>query len=197
MNNQRVALDNNQTQATTLPAVGDTSHGQLRLKDTTIERGSVLYKCSKYENFNVDEAKKGCSSNIEDWSGQYFALNRDVSDGYGVDYLDRNGKGTVYIHKFEVTAPIAAIEATGSCIVDGSMSGEEKAALIKAQLENKGVYMHGDKLTTALDYQGKVYIGPCDDEDGDRREVILGEKNLDNIRCIETTPILYKDFMPI
>ncbi|AYV25033.1 hypothetical protein ECB94_27375 (plasmid) [Vibrio mediterranei] len=100
-------------QAATLSAVGDTSHKQLRLKETTLERGAVLYKCSKYENFNADEAKKGCRSNTEDWSGQYFAINRDVSDGYGVDYLNRNGKGTVYLHKFEVTAPIDAIETIG------------------------------------------------------------------------------------
>ncbi|AYV25032.1 hypothetical protein L1D61_25785 [Vibrio mediterranei] len=77
------------------------------------------------------------------------------------------------------------------------MNAEDKAVLVKALLEDKGIYMHGDKLTTALDYRWKAYIGPCDDEEGDRREVILGAKNLDNIRCIETTPIQYKDFMPI
>lgn len=169
---------------------------KVLVQKSEIKIEDKLFKCSRFKNFSFEEAKIGCASTTEDWSGQYFAFNQDLSEGYAVDYLDHNGNGTVYMHKFSANETINCIEAKGNALVDLRESGEAKASLIKLALEGDGFYMGGEKLTTALDQAGFGYIGPCDNDtnDGDRREVVLGEKNITKLRLIETKAITYKWF---
>lgn len=166
------------------------------IQRTEIKIEDKLFKCSRFKYFSFEEAKVGCASITEDWSGQYFAFNQELSEGYAVDYLDDNGNGTVYIHKFSANETINCIEAKGDFLVDLRESGEVKARLIKLALEDDGFYMWGNKLTTALDQAGFGYVGPCNNDttDGDRREVVLGENNITKLRLIETTAITYKGF---
>ena len=42
-----------------------------------------------------------------------------------------------------------------------------------------------------------VYVGPCDSEVGDRREVIFGKNMLDNLEWVAKTPADYKGFNKI
>lgn len=174
------------------------------LTRVTLPVGTVLYKSMRYENFDVDMAISG-QENKEEWEGQYFALDKSISEGYETDYLDEDtGDGIVWIHTFEVTKEITTLHNTARLHGSDEYSGNHKAAAIKYFLiHNPGVI--GGENAKKINYEGNLmptlsrigiaFNGAHDMEGG--REIIIGGEQLKNIKIINSEPHKYKMWMRV
>ncbi|WP_426577549.1 hypothetical protein ACP179_05340 [Xenorhabdus stockiae] len=175
----------------------------------TLKKGTILYKSSRYDN--IDFKKAGLSESSQDeWAGQYFALDSEISKGYDSDYLDDFGNGTSYLHKFKLKKEIKIIENKNKAHGHGVFTQEDKASAIKDFfIENKNVIQnvvidkkitHEKKLMPTLTENKLAFNGPHDLEDnqgvGQGREIIMGAKLAEeNLELEGVEAREYKGFM--
>lgn len=161
--------------------------------------GTVLYKSMRYDSFDAAKALAG-QENKEEWEGQYFALDKAISEGYEMDYLDENtGNGRAWLHTFVVTKDIPILRNTAPRHGDDSYSGGQKAAAVKHFLinnpdilgDNTTAYIHpGKPLMPTLSEMGVAFNGPHDREGG--VEIIIGGEQLKNLDVTHSEPHQYK-----
>jgi insecticidal toxin complex protein TccC len=171
--------------------------GELTLVDLPV--GTILYKSMKYENFDVELAISG-QENKEEWEGQYFALDKEISEGYETDYLDENtGNGRAWLHTFEVTKEIPILHNTAEAYGSDNFTGNDKAAAIRNFLINQPDILgdintkeinHGKPLMPTLTKIGIAFNGPHDLDGG--REIITGGELLRNIKITHSESHAYK-----
>ncbi|CDL84690.1 hypothetical protein [Xenorhabdus szentirmaii] len=170
-----------------------------------LDKGTKIYKLSKYKNFDLEKIK--AAENAQDeWAGQYFALDSKLAEGYSADYIDEDtGNGKVYLHTFEVLNDIPIIKNTNKAHGHGGLSGENKASAIKDFLiENHGVINdniideninHEKPLMPTLTENGFAFNGPHDIEENQGREIILGAELLEgNLKPIKLEVLEYKGY---
>ncbi len=189
----------------------------LQLKDKElslgfIKKGTLLYKASRFESYDYDAAKKGDLEKVHEpdgngdknWVGQYFALDKEISEGYLTDYLDDNGSGITYLHTFEVEKDIPIFKNTNLQYGKTNFSGEEKANAIKDFINTKSFFFRGERvllddhsspLIHTLASKGIAFQGIHDEEGGE--EVIIGQQLLDNLKFKELDVVKFKGYMPI
>jgi hypothetical protein len=174
--------------------------GELTLEALPV--GTILYKSMRYENFDVNLAISG-QENKEEWEGQYFALDKEISEGYEMDYLDADtGNGISWLHTFEVTKEIPILNNMAKAHGNDNLSGKEKAAAIKHFLLNVTEVL-GDENTMEINQEkpliptltriGIAFNSPHDEDGG--REIIMGGDLLRNIKVINSESHKYKMWM--
>lgn len=171
--------------------------GELTLEALPV--GTILYKSMRYESFDVNLAISG-QENKEEWEGQYFALDKEISEGYEMDYLDADtGNGIAWLHTFEVTKEIPILNNMAKAHGKDNLSGKEKAAAIKHFLLNETEVL-GDENTMKINQEkpliptltriGIAFNSPHDEDGG--REIIMGGDLLRNIKVINSEHHKYK-----
>ncbi|AZC51666.1 Putative insecticidal toxin complex [Pseudomonas chlororaphis subsp. piscium] len=178
---------------------------KITLGELTLERlpaGTILYKSMKYDSFDVKLAISG-QENKEEWEGQYFALDKEISEGYETDYLDaETGNGIAWLHTFEVTKEIPALHNIAQAHGSDEFSGNEKAAAIKHFLINEAEVLGEDNtreinqekpLIPTLTRIEIAFNAPHDIDGG--REIIMGGELLRNIKVTNSESHKYKAWM--
>ncbi|WP_411703556.1 RHS repeat-associated core domain-containing protein [Edaphovirga cremea] len=153
-----------------------------------LAKGSTLYKSSVFENFNLSLADE--SDN--DWSGTYFALNENVSEGYLADYISPDNK-MAYLHKFEVIKDIKLFQFSDTFLADGTIPQEVKAKKLKEILKTKGIFRNNrvkesEKFTQILETHGYGYKGSVTEGE---HEIILRNNLKIRLRSVGTTTYVY------
>lgn len=171
--------------------------GELTLEH--LPAGTVLYKSMRYDSFDASKAIAG-QKNEQEWEGQYFALDKSISEGYEMDYLDENtGNGEAWLHTFVVTKDIPILHNTAPHHGDDGYSGDQKASAVKQFLinnpdilgDNTTVSIHqGKPLVPTLSEMGVAFNGPHDMEDG--REIIIGGELLNALEVTHSEPHQYR-----
>ncbi|KWB68131.1 hypothetical protein WL40_13920 [Burkholderia ubonensis] len=180
-----------------------------QLKKITIQKGTELFKSSRFSVFDADLAKSGdieklsASGGDKNWVGQYFAFDKEISEGYFEDYLDETGSGAVYLHKIVVSNDIIAIENINRVHASTNFSGEDKASSIKSYLKENPISLeHGEisfgdvsePLIHGLSKLGVAFKSPHDEDEG-TFELILGHQLLGNIEFVGVEKVVYKNYM--
>jgi insecticidal toxin complex protein TccC len=171
--------------------------GELTLEVLPV--GTILYKAMGYENFDVNLAISG-QKNIEEWEGQYFAFDKEISEGYETDYVNQvTGDGIAWMHTFEVTKEIPILNNISQAHGSDKFGGDEKAAAIKHFLLNEPEVL-GDENTMEINQKkpliptltriGIAFNAPHDSDGG--REIIMGGDLLRNIKDINSESREYK-----
>ena len=132
------------SQTSGVSSVNDAQSNKGPIVFGKVEKDATLYKCSKFENFDMASAKEGCDTKGE-WAGQYFAYNKDVSEGYANDYLNDKGEGTVYMHEFKVSNELKSLETSGDDFA-GGIAGDVKSGMIKDFLHENSESVNGQEL---------------------------------------------------
>ncbi|MGL4353727.1 MAG: hypothetical protein ACRCTP_07350 [Aeromonas popoffii] len=161
--------------------------------------GTVLYKSMRYDSFDAAKALAG-RKNTEEWEGQYFALDKAISEGYEMDYLDEDtGNGRAWLHTFVVTKDIPILHNTAPHHGDDSYSGGQKAAAVKRFLinnpdilvDNATAFINpGKPLMPTLSEMGVAFNGPHDMDGG--REIIIGGEQLKDLNVTHSESHQYK-----
>lgn len=173
--------------------------GELTLE--TLPVGTILYKSMRYQSFDVELAIAG-QQNEEEWEGQYFALDAEISEGYELDYLDeQTGHGTAWLHTFEVTNEIPILQNLAEAHGSDKFSGNKKAAAIKDFLISEADVLGDEKtkqinpekpLMPTLSSINIAFNAPHDTDGG--REIIIGGELLRNIKDIQSEAHQYRSW---
>lgn len=171
--------------------------GELTLEKLPV--GTTLYKAMRYASFDVELAISG-QANKDEWAGQYFALDKEISEWYETDYLDQTtGNGIAWLHTFEVTEEIPILNNIAHAHGSDAFSGDEKAAAIKDFLIDKSDFLDDEKikeinqekpLMPTLSRIGIAFNSPHDTHGG--REIIIGGELLRNIKVTHSESHKYK-----
>lgn len=193
-------IDSTQKKENDFPDELKITSGELTLEALSV--GTILYKSMRHENFDVNLAISG-QEHKEEWEGQYFALDKEISEGYETDYLDTDtGNGIAWLHTFEVTKEIPILNNMAKAHGNDNLSAKEKAAAIKHFLLNETEVL-GDEKTMEINKEkpliptltsiGIAFNSPHDEGGG--REIIMGGDLLRNIKIINSEPHKYKMWM--
>ncbi|WP_339057786.1 DUF4157 domain-containing protein [Candidatus Regiella endosymbiont of Tuberolachnus salignus] len=175
---------------------------EVKIKQTEfLKEGTILYKCTRFEDYSVDKALQGDINNIRglakdkpkkgdrDWVGQYFALDKEIAKGYGAEYLeDSEGTGTVYLQVATVKKNIPLLIMENNEYGSGDITGRAKANLMKEYLN---LYPNEPLIHTLSDFNYALQF-PHDQEGG--KEVIMTRDLLKNLLFKEPVTIKYKNY---
>lgn len=150
-----------------------------------LPKGTTLYKSSRYESFDL--SVRDLSEN--DWSGTYFATNKEVSKGYLSDYAENPGD-KAFLHKFVTQEDINLLRFDDSMLDDSSIDGKVKADHLKKQMmkhsltRNQVTFDDSEYFTTILEKHSYGYKGI---HNADNYEIILRNDLKKGIKNVKTT----------
>lgn len=156
-----------------------------------LPKGTSLYKSSGFENFDLTVA----DFSDNEWSGTYFATDKSVSEGYFSDYAEKNGD-VVYLHEFTTDSDISLLRFDDPILKDVSISGEDKAEILKRNLQNNQVinnnkFDKSENLTVILEKMGYGYKGI---HDANNYEFILRNDFKKKLRHVKKTAFKFKNY---
>lgn len=151
--------------ATTEPAVQRTAAGQatdLQFRTHTLDAGTVAFKGGDWADGQALIAAAATFHTNGEWGACYLGTPANVSVGYMEE-----GNSLLQI---TLTEPIKLLEIYGRTADEGSIGGEEKAAMVKAARNYPaGTYLMDSILADGFD---GAYMN-ADDEGRGNKEIIL------------------------